>query len=157
MNAGKPMVLAALMAAWLPALGLSLWLASCQAASAAGPAAPEAAVMGQWVAHYPTLPDILVMMDLKADKKYELATLAPKGVPIQRERGTWLVRASRVVFSPDTCEANQGGSGADYLGLVACTGADSIAVNIAADTWPVTFMANEGDATKILQLTFRRL
>ncbi len=150
MKAGQLMALAALTAAWLPALGVSLWIASCaDASAAAGPTGPEAAVVGEWAAPYPTMPDILVLMSLRADKSYENATKT-KGITLQLERGTWLVRASRVVFEPSTCAAIDQ---AEDLRLIPCKGGDSIAAAAAADTWPVTLTA-EG---KILELTFRRL
>lgn len=147
------MALAALMAAWLPALGVSLWLASCaDPSAAAGPTGPEKAVTGEWAAPYPdaAAPAGLVLMSLAADKSYQV-TIEAAGVPVQRERGAWLLRASRVVFSPATCEeADQAGA---PLHLVACTGADSISAAAAADTWPVSFTAGG----QLLQLTFRRL
>lgn len=157
MNAGKldaaSMALAALMAAWLPALALSMWLASCaDPAAAAGPTGPEKAVVGEWAAPYPdaTAPAGLVLMSLAADKGY-LVTIEAAGAPIQRERGAWFLRASRVVFSPATCEAaDQAGA---PLHLVACTGADSISAAAAADTWPVNFTAGG----ELMNLTFRRL
>lgn len=146
------MALAALMAAWLPALGVSLWLASCaDPSAAAGPTGPEKAVVGEWAAAYPD-PDVagLFTMSLKADKSYQVAAEV-NGAPVMRERGAWLVRASRVVFSPATCE--EAGSGGGALHLVACTGADSMAVSGGGDTWPVNFTAGG----QLLNLTFRRL
>ena len=151
MSAGRLLALAALTAAWLPALGVSLWLASCaDASAAAGPTGPETAVVGEWAAPYPTLPDILVLMSLRADKSYENATKAA-GVTLQLERGTWLLRASRVIFSPVTCAAIDQ---AEDLRLIPCTGGDSLSAAVAGDTWPVTLAADDG---RILQLTFRRL
>lgn len=147
------MALGFLSAAWLPALALAIWLASCaDPSAAAGPTGPEKAVVGEWAAPYPdaAAPAGLVLMSLAADKGYQV-TIEAAGVPVERERGAWLLRASRVVFMPATCETADQAGGA--LHLVACTGADSISAAAAADTWPVNFTAGG----QLLNLTFRRL
>lgn len=124
------------------------------AAAAAGPTEAEAAVTGEWAAALPA--GGLVQMSL-----YPKRASAPSGAyqvmiepgagPMKRERGTWLLRASRVVFSPETCEAaDQAGA---PLHLVVCGGPDSIPAAAAGDRWPVALVVGG----QLVQLNFYRL
>jgi len=137
--------------AWAAAMYLAafLWLGGCNTApaAAAGPTGPEKAVTGEWAAALPA--GGLVHMSLAASGSYQV-TIEPGGYLAERERGSWLLRASRVVFSPKTCER---AIGAGDLALVSCTGLDSIPAAAEGDRWPVTMAAGG----QLVTLEFHRL
>lgn len=139
-----------LFSAWAAVLLVCLALAACDGGqAAAGPTGPEKAVTGDWAAEIPDAAG-LVRMSLAPSGAYQV-TIEPGGTVAERERGAWLLRSSRVVFSPATCEAaDQAGA---PLHLIACSGPDSIPAAAAGDRWPVSFTAGG----EVLQLDFHRL
>lgn len=139
--------------AWPAVVALCLWLASCTSSTAStGPNEPAAAVVGNWAAAWPDTGAQLglVSMSLAAGGAYQV-TIDAKGVPVERETGAWVLRASRVVFSPATCEA-AGVAGAALV-LVACAGAYSIPIDIRGSAWSVAYTAGG----QLSNVTFHRL
>ncbi len=131
-------------------LALFFWF-SCTAPAATGPA-PEAAVVGEWAAAWPDTaePAGLILMHLGADKAYQV-TVEANTTPVERETGTWILRAGRIVFAPASCEA------ADVVGgilhLITCTGGDSIAVAATGNRLSVSMVM----AGALQHLSFERL
>lgn len=130
-----------------------LWLTGCTSSAAAtAPSGPETALVGTWAAPWPDSVSAagLVTLSLAAGGTYQ-ATIDAKGVPVSREAGKWLIRASRVVFTPATCEAAAAASAG--LVLVTCTGPDSVTAAAAGNRWTVDYTSGD----QLMTLTFRRL
>lgn len=124
----------------LGAVGLAVALAACGGPeAAAGPTADERAVLGAWAGQVDAegVP-LLLTLRLEESKAYQVEIQAA-GELVERERGTWRAAGGRVYFTPASCDqADQVGG---PLRPVTCEAGDSLAVNVAGDTWTVHFPA----------------
>jgi hypothetical protein len=65
--------------------------------------------------------------------------IAAAGAVVDRERGTWFIRAGRVHTVPTACDQVEDGGA--VLRPVTCGPPDSVLVAIAGNTWPIHFVA----------------
>jgi len=124
----------------LGAVALGVSLAACGGPeAAAGPSAEERAILGAWAGQVDAqgVP-LLLRIEFAAAKTYQVEIRAA-GDLVERERGAWRLDAGRVHFAPATCDQAEEVGGP--LRPVTCEAGDSLAVNIAGDTWPVHFTA----------------
>jgi hypothetical protein len=125
----------------LPYFIFALVLGSCTTESEKL-SASDAAVMGNWAGSMTIGADIFSALLRNNENKTYTVDVVWNGEPLSGESGTWRTLPGRYITRPQICEESLA-PGAP-LSLVACSGADTLAINVTGDTWNLNFPDAQG-------------
>jgi len=98
----------------------------------------EISVMGTWAGSFMVGTNTFSAVMRNEENKSYSTVQALNGQDISREAGTWSASGGRYITRPELCEEAPALGAPLYV--IACTGPDTLSINIIGDTWNLNFI-----------------